>query len=127
MTQAQTIYKILSQAEWQAAQAAGHFAGSQVDLQDGYLHFSTAEQVHETAQKHFAGQTELWLLAVDVAALKQSLREGGSPEGLRWEPSRGGALFPHAYGVLPVHAVRAAEPLPWQPEGGFAFPDPLPE
>ncbi len=97
------IYKLLSGAEWRAAQAAGEFRGSAVDLADGYVHFSTAEQVVETAVRYFSGQTDLALLTVDTAALG---------DNLRWEPSRGGALFPHLYAALPLSAVVADVALP---------------
>ncbi|MER5705230.1 DUF952 domain-containing protein [Micromonospora sp. NPDC002296] len=97
------IYKLLTTTEWDAARDAGHFAGSAVDRQDGFIHFSAADQLVETARRHFAGATGLTLLAVDPAALGAALR---------WEPSRGGAPFPHLYGALPVAAVAAAHPLP---------------
>jgi uncharacterized protein (DUF952 family) len=98
-----TIYKICERAAWQEAESAGFYGGSAVDGRDGFIHFSTAGQVGETAAKHFAGQTDLMLIAVDGSALGAALK---------WEPSRGGALFPHLYGVLPVAAVRWARPLP---------------
>ena len=91
-----TIYKICRAAEWADAERAGAFAGSEVDRRDGYIHFSTAEQVAETAAKYFAGLPDLMLIAVDADKLGPSLK---------WEPARGGALFPHLYGVLPLIAV----------------------
>ncbi|WP_091071750.1 DUF952 domain-containing protein [Micromonospora humi] len=97
------IYKILADDEWRQARANGRFAGSALDRQDGYLHLSAADQVVETARRHFAGVTGLTLLAVDETRLG---------DALRWEESRGGALFPHLYDALPVHAVVAAHPLP---------------
>ena len=97
-------------------QTAGVFTGSQVDLADGFIHFSTAEQVEETSARHFAGQDGLMLVAVDGAAL------GG---GLRWEPSRHGDLFPHLYGPLPLSAVRWAVPLPIGSDGRHVFPNEL--
>ena len=100
----QTVYKILAAADWAEAQARGRFEGSAVDRRDGYIHFSTAAQVAETARRHFAGQDDLLLLAVDAEAL------GGA---LKWEPSRGGDLFPHLYAPLPTSVVRWAEPMPW--------------
>jgi uncharacterized protein (DUF952 family) len=100
---AEVIYKILATDEWTQARAAGHVAGTALDRQDGYLHLSAADQVVETARRHYTGVTGLTLLAVDEDRL------GGE---LRWEPSRGGALFPHLYGVLPLSAVVAAHPLP---------------
>lgn len=97
------IYKLLHRDEWRSARAAGEFRGSAVDLADGYVHFSTAEQVVETAARHFAGRRGLMLLAIDATRLG---------EDLRWEPSRGGALFPHLYASLPLHAVVGEAELP---------------
>lgn len=109
---ARTIYKIVSEGEWRAAEAAGRFDGSAVDLKDGFIHFSTAEQAHETAAKHFAGALDLLLVAVDASVLD-----------LKWEPSRGGALFPHLYAPLPMSAVRRVDPLPLCASGEHRFPD----
>ena len=100
-------YKIIDAADWDAAQVAGAYAGSAVDLADGYIHMSTADQLGETAAKHYAGRTGLVLLTVDLEAL--------GPD-LVWEPSRGGAMFPHIYGELPVAAVVEATPFT-APEG----------
>lgn len=97
------IYKICAAALWQSAERAGVFGGAAVDLADGYIHFSTAEQVAETAAKHFAGQDDLVLVAIDARALG---------DALKWEPSRGGARFPHLYAPLPLGAVRWVKPLP---------------
>ncbi|MEV7330477.1 DUF952 domain-containing protein [Micromonospora sp. NPDC093244] len=97
------IYKLLPTVEWDDARAAGHLAGSAVDRQDGFIHLSAAEQVVETARRHFAGTTGLTLLSV---------REDRLGDALRWEPSRGGQLFPHLYGPLPVTAVVDARVLP---------------
>ena len=91
---------------WNEAEAAGTFTGSAVDARDGYIHFSTAAQLEETARRHFAGQLDLVLVEVDAAALG---------EALRWEPSRDGALFPHLYAPLPLSAVRGVT--------AFAAPD----
>src|ERR1043166_2435844 len=113
MTLPKTIYKISDAAAWQAAKRAGEFAGAPVDLADGYIHFSAADQVAETAAKHFAGQRDLVLVAVDADALGAALK---------WEPSRGGALFPHLYGKLPLTAVRWIKPLPLGRAGGDRFP-----
>lgn len=107
------IYKICPETLWRDAQAAGIFAGAPIDLADGYIHFSTAAQVEETAAKHFAGQPDLLLLTIDESALGAALR---------YEPSRGGALFPHLYGSLPLAAVSAAMPLPLGPDGRHVFP-----
>jgi uncharacterized protein (DUF952 family) len=96
------IYKICPAALWREAERAGEFAGAGIDLKDGYIHFSAADQVTETAAKHFAGQDDLVLIAVEADTL------GGM---LKWEPSRGGALFPHLYGSLPLSAVRLVRRL----------------
>jgi len=111
------IYKICHAALWREAERAGVFSGAPIDLADGYIHFSNAGQVAETAARHFAGQSALVLVAVDGEAL-------GS--GLRHEPSRGGALFPHLYGTLPLSAVRWVKPLPLGPDGQHVFPELLP-
>ncbi|MET8085447.1 DUF952 domain-containing protein [Micromonospora lupini] len=97
------IYKLLPTVEWDDAQAAGAVAGSAVDRQDGFIHLSAADQVVETARRHFAGATGLTLLGVDADRLG---------DALRWEPSRGGQLFPHLYGPLPLTAVVTARALP---------------
>ena len=107
------IFKIVSDALWRQAEAEGTFGGAPVDLADGYIHFSTSEQVRETAAKHFAGQADLKLVAVESGDLSATLR---------WEPSRGGALFPHLYGALPVAAVRWIKPLPLGADGTHQFP-----
>lgn len=91
------VYKICTAAEWRQASGAGAFVGAAIDVRDGFIHLSTAAQVAETARLHFAGQADLMLLEVETAALG---------DALRYEASRGGALFPHLYGVLPVLAVR---------------------
>jgi len=109
----QTIYHICRRDEWALAQAAGSYAGSSQDHADGFIHFSATDQVVTSAAKHRAGQSDLVLIAVDVAAL-------GSV--LRWEASRGGALFPHLYGPLPMTAVRWATPLPLGADGQHVFP-----
>jgi len=92
------IYKILTRDEWTRAQAAGRFEGSAVDLADGFIHFSTAAQAQETARRHFAGQADLVVLEIEGDDLGP---------GLKYEPSRGGDLFPHLYGPLGVTYVRA--------------------
>lgn len=107
------IYKICPEMMWRAAESDGVFRGSAVDIEDGFIHFSTAEQTIETAAKHFAGQNDLLLVQVDSARL------GGR---LRFEPSRGGALFPHLYGDLDITAVSKVEPLPLGPDGRHLFP-----
>lgn len=107
------IYKIFRADEWAALQQAGETAGAPVDLADGFVHFSTAEQAAETAAKHFAGETELTLLACEAEAMG---------EALTWEVSRGGALFPHLYRPLRMSDVLWAEPLPLA-DGAHQFPD----
>ncbi|MDK9697284.1 MAG: DUF952 domain-containing protein [Siculibacillus sp.] len=111
------IYKITPRAAWLAALAEGVFCGAPVDLADGFIHFSAADQVRETAAKHFAGLTDLLLVAVDAEALGPALK---------WEPSRGGALFPHLHGPLdPAAAIDAVE-LPLGPDGRHRFPEQIP-
>ena len=107
------IYKIVSRSLWREAEAKGRFEGAPVDLKDGYIHFSTGSQVRETAERHFSGEDDLLLLAIDADALG---------EALRWEPSRGGQLFPHLYGPLPLDTVLWAEDLPLAPDGRHSFP-----
>lgn len=113
-----TIYKICERRLWQRAEAERTFGGSADDTRDGFIHFSTADQLAETAAKHFANQTGLMLIAVDAERL--------GPQ-LKWEPSRGGALFPHLYGPLPLHAVRWTRPLPDEIGGRRRLPDLEPE
>lgn len=98
-----TIYKILTADQWNELQTQGVFSGAPIDVDDGFVHFSTASQVQETADKHFEGQTGLFLLAMGSDALG---------EQLRWEPSRGGALFPHLYNPLVLEKVLWAKPMP---------------
>lgn len=107
------IYKICPASLWRAAEAVGSFAGAPVDLADGFIHFSTAAQLGETAARHFAGQSDLLLITVDATALGRNLR---------FEPSRGGDLFPHLYGELPLPAVRSVAPLALGPDGVPAIP-----
>lgn len=102
------IYKILSRAEWEAARALGRFEGSAVDRQDSYIHFSTAAQAAETARRHFHGRDGLVVLEVEAQDLG---------EALRWEPSRGGDLFPHLYGALDASHVRAVTDAPLGADG----------
>lgn len=108
------IFKICPAALWRDAEAKGLFEGAPVDLADGFIHFSTAAQVAETAAKHFAGMADLLLVAVDEAALGPALR---------YEISRGGAAFPHLYGPLPLSAVVSVRPLPLGADGRHVFPD----
>jgi uncharacterized protein (DUF952 family) len=111
------IYKICPRLLWEDAQRSGRFDGAPVDLSDGYIHFSTGEQVRETAARYFFGEADLLLIAVDPEALGRDLR---------WEPSRGGALFPHLYASLPMTAVRGVVPLPLAENGGHVFPVGIP-
>src|SRR3984957_16107171 len=112
-----TLYKICPTSLWREAERSGLFRGSAVDIRDGFIHFSTAAQVAETAAKHFARQTDLVLIAVDPDLLGAALK---------WEPSRGGALFPHLYAALPVAAVRWAKPLPDEVDGFRELPELMP-
>ena len=113
ITKLTIIYKICPAALWREAERHGVFRGSPVDRQDGFIHFSSAEQAPETAAKHFAGERNLVLLRVDAARLGNRLK---------WEPSRGGALFPHLYGGLEVAAVIRVDPLPLAADGHHKFP-----
>jgi uncharacterized protein (DUF952 family) len=113
-----TIYKICARAAWREAERAGLYRGSDVDMRDGFIHFSTAAQVAETAAKHFAGQTDLMLVTVDTDLLGDALGPA-----LKWEKSRGDDLFPHLYAALPVAAVRYAQPLPDEVGGKRALPE----
>jgi uncharacterized protein (DUF952 family) len=97
------IYKILEGEAWRDAQAKGRFEGAGVDLADGFIHFSTAAQVRETARRYFRDQAGLVVLEVEADDLGAELR---------WEASRGGDLFPHLYGTLPCAVVRAVHPAP---------------
>ncbi len=106
------IYKICTASEWHEAVRDGVYRGSAVDHRDGFIHFSTAAQAVETAAKWFAGQRDLVLVAVDGDTLGARLK---------WEPSRGGALFPHLYGELPLNAVLRVDPLPLDTSGRHVF------
>jgi uncharacterized protein (DUF952 family) len=107
------IFHMCRADEWAAAQASGSYQGSSQDTADGFIHFSTAAQVRESAAKHRAGQDGLMLLTVDPGRLG---------EALKWEPSRGGQLFPHLYSALPVRAVLRADPLALGADGLHVFP-----
>ncbi len=114
MTSRKFIYHVCSAADWARATASGTYEGSTDDARDGYLHFSTATQVRESVAKHRAGQEGLVMLAVNPDGLGNALR---------WEPSRGGALFPHLYGPLAVAAVAQVIPLPLGADRLHVFPD----
>ncbi len=107
-----TAYKILT-AEQLAELETGSFAGAPIDLQDGYIHLSAADQLEGTLDRHFAGQQGLWLAAVDLEALG---------EAVKWEESRGGALFPHVYAQLPLSAVIAYSELHREEDGSVRLP-----
>jgi uncharacterized protein (DUF952 family) len=108
------IYKICETALWREAERSGVFHGAPVDARDGFIHFSAAGQVRETAARYFAGAVDLMLVAVDADRLGAALK---------WEASRGGDLFPHLYGVLPLAAVLWARPLPLGTDGRHVFPE----
>jgi uncharacterized protein (DUF952 family) len=108
-----TIYKICEEKMWRDAERDGAFFGSAVDYADGFIHFSSAAQVAGTAGRHFTGMSGLVLVAVDAETLGPALK---------WEPSRGGALFPHLYGPLQLAAVRWVKPLRLDPDGRHVFP-----
>ena len=107
------IYKIVPGSLWRKAEERGTFDGAPVDVADGFIHFSSAGQVAETAARHFASQGGLLLVAVSTKPLG---------DALRWEPSRGGALFPHLYAPLPLSAVLWVKPLPLGLAGRHDFP-----
>ncbi len=108
------IYKICSASAWREAERSGVYRGSSDDARDGFIHFSTATQVAETARKHFAGQKELLLIAVDTDALGAALR---------WERSRNDELFPHLYGQLNLEAVSGIHQMPARPDGSHEIPE----
>lgn len=107
------IYKIFRANEWTAFEAAGKTFGAPIDLEDGYIHISTVAQVAETVSKYFANADGLKILALDSGELG---------EALKWEPSRGGDLFPHLYRILCMDDISWAKPLPLGPDG-HVFPD----
>ena len=106
------VYKICSRAEWREAEAKGVYAGSAADREDGFIHFSAPHQLRETAARHFAGRSDLLLVAYEAE------RFG---ERLKWEPSRGGDLFPHVHGTLTPSAALWMKPLLLSPDG-HVFP-----
>jgi len=112
-----SIYKIATAEQWAAAQVSGGFEGAPVDLADGFIHFSTAEQARETAAKHFAGQEALVLIALDADAFCDKMV---------WEPSRGGQLFPHLYRPFLTSETLWARPLPMRADGSHDFDGLLP-
>jgi uncharacterized protein (DUF952 family) len=114
MTLPDTIYRLIDAETWSLAVREGCFAGTEHDRRDGFIHFSTAQQVAETARRHYPGQSSLLLLVVSTKALGAALR---------WEPSRGGESFPHLYASLAPSAVVKTLPLPLGPGGEHVFPD----
>lgn len=111
---ASVVYKIVPQTLWQPARQKGVFEGASIDLQDGFIHFSTASQAVETAARHFSGKDDLLLVAVEAAKLGSALV---------FEASRGGDLFPHLYAALPLDAVLWEKPLPLGADGLHIFPE----
>lgn len=109
-----TIYKICPASAWREAERQGAYRGSADDARDGFIHFSTAAQVAATAKKYFTGQSGLFLVAVDADALG---------DDLRWEPARGGDLFPHLYGELDISAVQSVTDLPMRSDGSHSIPE----
>ncbi len=110
----EVAYKLVDRSEWERARAAGAYDGSTVDRADGYIHMSATAQLAETARRHYAGRDGLVLVEVVTAPLG---------EALRWEASRGGDLFPHLYGPLPVSAARSERALAVRDDGVMAFED----
>ena len=107
------IYHLAREAGWRDAARSGRYTGTAEDRADGYLHFSTAAQVAESAAKHRSGETDIVLIAVDADSVG---------DALRWEPARGGDLFPHLYGALPLSSVLWSTPLPLGDDGLHRFP-----
>ena len=110
------IFHMAREAEWATAESTGTYQGADEDHVDGFIHFSTAAQVRESAAKHRAGEAGLILIACDPDALVADLK---------WEPARGGDLFPHLYGDIPMSAVVWARPLPLDANRQHVFPEPL--
>jgi uncharacterized protein (DUF952 family) len=111
------IYKIVTAQDWMKAEKFGLFKGSDHDLRDGFIHFSSGPQLRATAERYFRGQERLILVAADAAMLG---------EALKWEVSRGGENFPHLYGPLPMSAIVWTKPIPLGPDGRHCFPDEIP-
>ena len=111
------IYKICASTDWDCAVRAGRYQGSADDVRDGFIHFSTREQLAGTAAKHFRGKDGLVLVAIDSARLG---------DALKWEPSRGGALFPHLYAPLDVSTASLVHPLRLAADGVPVIPEDLP-
>ncbi|MFA7429053.1 MAG: DUF952 domain-containing protein [Rhodospirillaceae bacterium] len=109
----QRLYRLLPAADWRQAVADGAYRGAAHDAADGFIHLSTADQVEETAAKHYGGVPDLMVLTVDSARLDGEVK---------WEPSRGGKLFPHLYGTVPLEAVLGAELVATDRDGAYTFP-----
>jgi len=107
-----TAYKVLTAQQMRELET-DTFKGAAVDLADGYIHLSTSAQLTETVDKHFAGQSDLWVAAIDLEALGDTVR---------WEESRGGQLFPHIYGAMPLEVVFAYSPLERDEQGNVRLP-----
>ena len=116
MSHTHRIYKICGRSDWEAAQLSGNYPGAPIDIQDGFIHFSNANQVKETAAKHFSGVEGLVLVAFDADQFG---------DALRWEVSRGGDRFPHLYGPLPASAAIEVHDLPLGADGVHVFPEEL--
>ena len=108
------IYKICDVDLWEKAKAEGHFIGAEIDIRDGFIHFSTTEQLDETLRLHFEGVEKLLLLTIDGRRLD-----------LKWEPARNGTLFPHLYDILPLSAVLTVDPLLLDDDGRHMLPSQL--
>lgn len=113
-TKSPNIFKVTSREVFEQSREAGSFIGMPIDRADGYVHFSTASQLAETLRLHFAGENDLVLFAVDPGPLG---------DALKWEASRGGALFPHLYGALPMTAVGEASPIAVEADGSVELPE----
>jgi uncharacterized protein (DUF952 family) len=111
------VYKICARAEWRAAEARGSYDGSAIDREDGFIHFSAADQVRETASRHFAGRSDLFLIAFDADRFGNRLK---------WEPTRGGDLFPHLYGAIDTSLALWVRPLLLSADGHVFPADALP-
>lgn len=115
-TTAQLVFKVATRAAWEEACRNGAFHGSADDVRDGYIHLSAAHQLAGTLARHYKGQSDLLLITFESAALG---------DALRWEPSRGGDLFPHLYTPLPTHAARAVHALSLDAYGTPILPEDL--
>ena len=113
-TSSKFIYKIVDAAHWLSAQNKTHLPPMAIDQADGYMHFSTASQLAKTLQLYFAGQKDVAILAIEIAAL---------PVELKWEPSRGGDLFPHLYAPLPMQAIAHHQNVDVSDDGQCKLPD----